>query len=320
MAAFALVTPSQAELRLRRLVGSGCEPGGDGLRGTRYLPKARLLRAGGRYLPGCPWAALGAPCLHGVLLPDLLPSFPSPLSSLPLAWKGPGPAGTSAERDRFCTHPGLARVSPAWQQGPGFGVSGGGGGLSPSRPVSLPRRRPLATSPPSVTQRLPVHQPHRRSCRGVPAQRAVPEGPDPVLASHAQTFLPRPQEPTAAYHFGRAPRSKGQRSGQGVLAGRIQLPPPSPAFCSGSAPPPAPEPEPFPTYCFISGPADKYSSIPRGGREVPNNGPASRWPRCAVCTPPGAGGAASIPPAAEPGRGPPSRGELHPFSSLGGPD
>lgn len=166
VAAFALVTPSQAELRLRRLVGSGCEPGGDGLRGTRYLPKARLLRAGGRYLPGCPWAALGAPCLHGVLLPDLLPSFPWPLSSLPLAWKGPGPAGTSAERDRFCTHLGLARVSPAWQQGPGFGVSGGVGGLSPSRPVSLPRRRPSATSPPSVTQRLPVHQPHRRSCRG----------------------------------------------------------------------------------------------------------------------------------------------------------
>lgn len=167
VAAFALVTPSQAELRLRRLVGSGCKPGGDGLRGTRYLPKARLLRAGGRYLPGCPWAALGAPCLHGVLLPDLLPSFPWPLSSLPLAWKGPGPAGTSAERDRFCTHPGLARVSPAWQQGPGFGVSGGGGGgLSPSRPVSLPRRRPSATSPPSVTQRLPVHQPHRWSCRG----------------------------------------------------------------------------------------------------------------------------------------------------------
>lgn len=166
VAAFALVTPSQAELRLRRLVGSGCEPGGDGLRGTRYLPKARLLRAGGRYLPGCPWAALGAPCLHGVLLPDLLPSFPWPLSSLPLAWKGPGPAGTSAEWDRFCTHPGLARVSPAWQQGPGFGVSGGVGGLSPSRPVSLPRRRPSATSPPSVTQRLPVHQPHRWSCRG----------------------------------------------------------------------------------------------------------------------------------------------------------
>lgn len=192
--------------------------------------------------------------------------------------------------------------------------------MSPSRPVSLPRRRPLATSPPSVTQRLPVHQPHRRSCRGYRPNglcrrvRILSWLPTPKLSCRGRRS--RPQLITLDVPQGA--RVSARARGCSPAGSSSHLPPRP--FARALPPPPAPEPEPFPTYCFISGPADKYSSIPRGGREVPNNGPASRWPRCAVCTPPGAGGAASIPPAAEPGRGPPSRGELHPFSSLGGPD
>ena len=81
---------------------------------------------------------------------------------------------------------------------------------------------------------------------------------------------------------------------------------------TGLSSPPHQEPELFPTYCFISGPVDKYSSIPRGGREVPNNGPESWRPRCAVCAPPGLGGC-QRPPTVGLGRGPLAEGSCTPF-------
>lgn len=146
---------------------------------------------------------------------------------------------------------------------------------------------------------LVTHQPHHWSCQGYRPNGLCQRGwilawlptPKPSCRDHRSQLQ--------LYHLGRAPRSKGQRSGCGAFTGRIQLPAPSLALCWGKglwgwALPPA-EAEPFPTYCFILGPADKYSSIPRGGREVPNNGPAGWQPCCAVC-PPWGWGAASVPP------------------------
>lgn len=102
--------------------------------------------------------------------------------------------------------PGLAGVSPAggpaWQPGPGFRASWGR--VEPFQAGPLPQEVsfgdvPTAGDPSASPLVLP----------GVPAQRAVPEGLDPGLASHAQTFLPRPQEPAAALSPWTCPKEQG---------------------------------------------------------------------------------------------------------------
>lgn len=60
-----------------------------------------------------------------------------------------------------------------------------------------PSHVPFGDVPTAGDPARAVHHPHP-VLPGVPAQRAEPEGPDPGPASHAQTFLPRPQEPGAA--------------------------------------------------------------------------------------------------------------------------
>lgn len=96
MAAFALITPSQAEPPLHRPMGPGWETGGDGLRGGRCQPKARLLRAGGWYLPGLPAGSTPTPCLR---------CQASRQRSLGRFHLIPLP-GASAERGRFCAQRG----------------------------------------------------------------------------------------------------------------------------------------------------------------------------------------------------------------------
>lgn len=169
-------------------------------------------------------------------------------------------------------------MSPVRQQGPAFGVTWGG--LITSKPVPLPAMCHLATSPPLVTRRVPCIT-LTLSCRGyrpnglsrrvrIPARLPTPKPSCRGRRSRAQRIL------------GRDPRSKGQRSGRGHSRPGRRL---TSFSCGTGARPrlsPLPEPELFPMYCFISGPADKCSSIPRGGREVLNNGPVSPRPRSAL--------------------------------------
>lgn len=126
-----------------------------------------------------------------------------------------------------------------------------------------------------------VHHPHGRSCRGY-----RPDGLSQRVRIPVRLPTPKPscrgRRSQAQRILGRDSRNKGQRSGHGHSRPGSSLT----SFCCGTGPRPGlsllPEPELFPTYCFISGPADKYSSIPRGGREVLNNGPASLRPRSAL--------------------------------------
>lgn len=147
---------------------------------------------------------------------------------------------------------------------------------------------------------------------GPPAPRAVPEEPDPGLASHTQTFLRR----FGVCHLGRAPRSKGRRSGRGhspASPGSHLSPVPLlREGAGGRTPCSPPDPSPLPTYCFIVGPG---TNIPRsrgeGGKCRTMVGPAA-----AAVTPPGLGGC-QRPPAAGLGRG---TAPLHPLSSRGEPE
>lgn len=262
------------------------------------------------------------------VLPGLPPAFPRPLSPYP-------PARRFGRAGPILRPAGLVGVSPPWGCCPVAGTKFWGvlGGVEPFQAGPPPWEVSFGGVPADDDPARAVHPPYRRCCQGYRPNGLCRRGrilsrlptPKPSCRGH--------REPAASYHLVRAPRSKGQRSGHGVLAGRIQLPPllPSPfrwekgpwgwAPPHSSSPPP-PELEPFPTYCFISGPADKYSSIPRGGREVPNNGPASRWPRCAVYTPPptspGLGGC-QRPPRCRDGTGTPAEESCTPNSSLGDP-
>lgn len=229
--------------------------------------------------PGAPGRAQRPPGMPGGSAPDsdsspvIIPvsDFIPPLRPLRASW------GFWQRRARH--RPSQAgRGEPCPAAGSGFwGVLGW---FDPFQASPCPSHVPFGDVPTAGDPARAVHHP-QPVLPGVPAQRAEPEGPDPGPLPTPKPSCPG-RRSRAQRILGRDPRNKGQRSGRGHSQPGRRLT----SFCCGTgARPrlsPLPEPELFPMYCFISGPADKCSSIPRGGREVLNNGPVSPRPRSAL--------------------------------------
>ncbi|XP_063272548.1 cytosolic arginine sensor for mTORC1 subunit 1 isoform X1 [Prinia subflava] len=162
----------------------------------------------------------------------------------------------------------------------GSGFWGVLGRFDPSQASPSPRDVPFAAVPTAGDPARAVHHPRRRSCRGY-----RPNGLSRRVRIPARLPTPKPScrgrrsRRSGSLAVTQGPRVSAPARGAHARSRAHLL-----LLWNGTASRalPAPEPELFPMYCFISGPADKYSSIPRGGREVLNNGPASLWPRGAL--------------------------------------